>query len=541
MPEIERREWLWAALFSGLVLFVSSAPYLAAYIFQPPDRVFNGAVFDRPDYAVHLASMHLGARGEWQYRFLFTSESHPGAYVKLGYVALGQVAGRLGISLPIVYQAARIFFGLSACMAIYLVFAFLFSQPFWRRTGYLLALLGSGVGWLQILLGKQPVADISPIDFWLIDGYIFFSLVTFPHFALIITLIAGMICAFLAYLRGRSSGWLLLACILGVLMQFIQPYAPILADLTILGMVLGHWRIKRHLRVHEFSALLVLAISQMPLLIYNAWVFRSSPVWRSFVAQNITLSPPLEYYLWGYLFFWLSGGLGIWRLLSDLKASACHDCDDNVPMIFGAVAWILGAMLLSFSPTSLQRRFVFCLTLPLAMLSTYGLRQTENMLSTFRNPSWISTKLRLLVAGLIGLSAISSFLLSFSVVLRAFSGSEELYDPASLISALDWLGDHSERGEVVLGAERTSQLLAARLGMPVYWGHPIETINYPIKAERVMELFAGRGDMRRFQQEGVQWIVWGPYEREMAGRVDFGYELEKVYQVQDVEVYRLHP
>ncbi len=541
LPNISRSEWLWAGLISALILLLTSVPYLAAYLSQTPESVFNGAVYDRPDYAVHLATMQLGARGEWKYRFLFTSEAHQGAYVKLGYIALGHVADRLGMSMPLAYQAARIAFGLVACLAIYLLLAFSFREVFWRRAGFLLAVLGSGIGWLQLILGKLPVADISPIDFWLIDGYVFFSLLTFPHFALTIAMVVGMICAYLAYLRKRSTGIWALAAGLGVMMQWVQPYAPLLADLAIFGIILAHCGLQKRKIQRELVGMLALGLSQTPLVLYNAWVFQSSAVWIGFVSQNTTLSPPAEYYLWGYLFFWSFSCLGFWRLLSDLKAQKSGNSDDNVTVVSGATAWIAGAMLLAFLPTNLQRRFTLGLTVPLAILSTYGLKALGSGFSVNHRRFWIEKKLRLLMVLLVGLSSVSSFALSYGAVRLAILRDEELYEPATLIAAIEWLGSQSQADEVVLCAERTGQLIAARLGLPVYLGHPIETIDYPVKLKKVQEVFVGERTARSFMSDGVHWVFWGPYESRMANGIDLFGELEMVYHNRDVKIFELKP
>ncbi len=65
---ISRREWLWLAIASLGIVLLSSSAYLVGYQAENGELVFSGAVVDRMDYAVHLASMHLGERGEWPTR-----------------------------------------------------------------------------------------------------------------------------------------------------------------------------------------------------------------------------------------------------------------------------------------------------------------------------------------------------------------------------------------------------------------------------------------------------------------------------------------
>jgi len=180
---------LYVAAVIVAALTLSTAPYVMGYAAQTPERIFDGAVFDLPDYHTHLGEMQLGLRGEWLHRVLSTPEDHGGALMRTFYIALGHVARWTGLSLPLVYQLARIVFG-----ALFLVAAHRFIAAFQpTRTVHRLALalvaFSSGLGWLvQIVVPAGP-NGISPIDFWLIDANSFFSIMIFPHFTAAMTLL----------------------------------------------------------------------------------------------------------------------------------------------------------------------------------------------------------------------------------------------------------------------------------------------------------------------------------------------------------------
>ncbi len=72
---VSKREWTWVGVAAALLLAFTTLPYLVGYKSQTPEMAFSGAVFNRGDYAVHMATMQSGARGEWLYRMRFTSES----------------------------------------------------------------------------------------------------------------------------------------------------------------------------------------------------------------------------------------------------------------------------------------------------------------------------------------------------------------------------------------------------------------------------------------------------------------------------------
>ena len=536
-----RSEWLWVLCVSGLVLFLSSIPYLAAYRAQTPDQVFNGAVFDRADYAVHLATMQLGARGDWTYHFLFTHEPHPGAYVKLGYIALGHLAAMLRLDLPRAYQLARLSFGFSACLVIYLLFAITFEEIYWRRVGFLLALLGSGLGWMQLLFGWLPHNDISPVDFWLVDGYVFFSFLTFPHFAAVITLVIGMVVTFLAYLKRESVWWLVSVMTLGVCAQTIQPYSPIIGDIAIFGAWIGSSWQEQKLRWKDIGILSAIALSQVPLFVYNSLVFKSGPIWEAFIAQNITLSPPPVYYLWGYLLYWPFVILGMGHLLMNLKAGNPSKMVDNLPGLTAAMIWVIGVMVLAYLPTVLQRRFMLAYSVPLSVISAYALKSSVFPWLERSRVRWLQHLKGFVPVVLIAFSMISSLLLSFNTAWLVTQRSKAFYDPSALVNAVDWLGEYANRRDVVLSSETTGLLVASKTGLPVYLGHPIETMDYQNKSTQVRDFYQGNIEPDWMYKRGIRWVFWGPAEKELSGSIEFGLDLEIAYQDQDIVIYKLMP
>jgi hypothetical protein len=541
IPETSRAEWLWVICVSGVVLILSLIPYLVAYQVQTRDLAFNGAVLDRSDYAVHLATMQLGARGDWSYHFLFTHEPHPGAYVKLGYIALGHVAAMFRLDLPLVYQLARLAFGFSASLMIYMLLVMVFNEIYWRRVGFLLAVLGSGLGWMQLLLNWFPRTGISPVDFWLVDGYVFFSILTFPHFSAVITLVIGMIVAFMGYLKCGST-WLI-ACVMvfGVLAQTIQPYSIIIADIAIFGAFVGSSWQNRQFHWKDIGLLGAIALSQVPLFVYNSLIFQSGPVWEAFVAQNITLSPPPVYYLWGYFLFWPFVLIGMGKLLIILKAENDSRRVDNLPGLIAAAFWIIGILLLAYLPTVLQRRFMLGFTIPMSILSTYALKSSIFPWLDQRQAIGFKHWKGLVPVVLIAFSMISSLLLSTSTAMYAAQRPQELFDSKALVNAVDWLGLQAKQGDVVLSSEPSGLLVASKTGLPVFIGHPIETMNYQNKSIQVRDFYQGKISPDWMYQRGIRWVIWGPAEKALSSTGHWEIGLEKVFQDQDVFIYKINP
>ena len=533
------REWIWVIIASLLIVLLSSLPYLAGYYFQNTDQIFSGAIFDRQDYSVHLATMALGARGQWQYNFRFTSETHQGRYVKLGYIFLGHISRWLNLDLVSTYHLARLCFGLFSLLCLYKLAQLVFFEVYFRRLFFLLVALSSGLGWLQWIFKLVPNASISPIDFWAIDPYFFFGLMMFPHFMMSVFLSLGMICLWGAYLRYFDWWRVVLIVIMGASIQLIQPYVPILPDVAMVGAALGCMVRSRRFSWRLVGMLVLIGSTQVPLLIYNLGIFRQDTIWQAFATQNLTLSPPFVYYLWGFGLLWPLAlvGIGI-SLQSIFSRIAGNKVQFNISFeaLGGALLWVLTALLLTYLPWQLQRRFMFLFVAPLGIFAIFGLRDGIAHWLESRFSARLSHR-RIGALLLVVFMSMSSLYLALGTSLYLSSRPDEFFDPASLVQTVDWLARHADKDDVVLSSERVGQLVAARTGLRVYIGHPIETLDYTNKKDLVQSLFAGEIDLDQLPACGCDWMIVGPYEHSLSDDIVSSYDL--VYQNQSEKIYHI--
>ena len=150
------KEYSWVLVVSILFLALGSLPLIVGYASQTPDLRFIGTFFDKPDYAVHMAMMHYGEQGGWGYQLRFTTEPHTIAIVRIFYVVLGHFGSWIHLPADVLYQAARLLFGLAALLSIYRLLTRVFLSINQRRLAFVLAILGSGVGWFQVITGLIP-------------------------------------------------------------------------------------------------------------------------------------------------------------------------------------------------------------------------------------------------------------------------------------------------------------------------------------------------------------------------------------------------
>ncbi len=530
----ERR---WALTAALLVLALSSLPYLAGRLSQTADLRFGGAIYDRQDVAVHLASIRLGMRGEWAYQFLATPEPHPAAHVKGFYLALGHLARLMGLQPLSIYHLARWGFGLAALLEAYAFAAFLLRPVALRRLAFLFFALGSGLGWLQLLLGWLPAPDLFPIDFWLVDAYGFFSLLTFPHFAAAFWLLLIMVRAVAGFFDGGSGAMLGQGLAAALALQWVQPFAPAIGDLALAGYVALGWVSERRIRWRDALGLMLLGALQIPLLLYSLRVFSGHPLWRTFRDQNITLSPPPTSYLLGY---GLLTPLALWGLWLALRRPRRRGW--RLP-----AAWVLGAALMAYMPFSLQRRFTEGLIAPIAVLAAialgYGLLPWLRRRLRMAQTRWRKAR-NLGLALLVAAASLSSLYLAFGGSLLASMHHPPLFDPVPLTEALDWLGEREQWRIPLFAAERTGLVALGQIGQRVYLAHVIETADYRAKQRLVADFFGDAMtdvDRRRLLADcGCRLLLYGPYERELGNWDPAGADiLQQVYARDGVAIYRL--
>jgi hypothetical protein len=538
---VKRSEKVWLVIASLLVLLISSAPTIAGYISQTPDQVFIGAVYDFPDYNVHLAGIQTGLRGSWQYPLLHSSEVIPPAYVKTFYIALGQVGRVLTLPPRMLYELARWLFGLWMLLTMYVFAARFLGWVALRRVAFLFFALGSGFGWIMLITGWQPSPDTTAVDFWLIDLYGFFSLMAFPHFSVVFALMWTTMLAFLEHWHTGQRRWLAIGVMSALAVQAIQPFAPLVVDVALAGYAAWNWLGLRRIVGREFSSLSLLAAAQAPLLLYASAVF-NHPVWRSFSQQNASIitSPSPIYYLLG---LGLPGLLAAW--------GAWHVARRKTGEARVLATWVIGVMILVYLPTQFQRRFTEAVMGPLAVLAAIGLgngllpclRRLSGLRRWLARVGYPHRRAR-------GLALVLVIVLSFQSTLYLISGgallavtrSPKLFDSTDVMEAVDWLGDNSDWQDTVLAAERTGNLIPARIGHRVHLGHPIETAYYMLKVEQVAKFFGGpmTDDERRalLAECACRYVFLGPAEKELGDFAppDF---LRQVFANDKVTVYEV--
>ena len=454
-------------VFALILAILTSLPYVFSLLNTPDGWVYSGAPGvpsgTEVDYNSHMAKMWQGSRGQWDYRLLFTHEDHAGIpFVQGFYVALGTLATIMPLSLPAVYHVARFVLTAGMVMALWLFATYYFEQ---RRECWLVIFFGtlvSGWSWLLLLIDPAQTTAISPIEFWLLDAFNLLGALSMPHFAAAVIL---QIVVILAYERWCHWGdWrnLLIIAFALVLESFIQPYVIALFGPLLVMFAVYRVFISRQMPLVRALWLIPPLGLHILLVIYQFIAINSDPVWASFTAQNLTMSPPVIYYLLGYLPLLLPAILGLPHLVRR---------GDRWWLL---IVWVVLVAMLVYAPLPTQRRYLLGVQTPLALLAVVGWTQSVEP-RIGRGYRAILTGAYIVLASLAMVA-----ILAANISAGLHTSPVTHYTPDEW-QAIVWLRENRASPDdlVLTTFDRTGRgsggRVVAALGQRVYAGHWIET------------------------------------------------------------------
>jgi hypothetical protein len=125
----------------------------------------------------------------------------------------------------------------------------------------------------------------------------------------------------------------------------------------------------------------------------------------------------------------------------------------------------------------------------------------------------------MLVVLTIALATISNLFLVASSTLSATLGHPDVTQPVAVEEAVAWLGQHSAPDDVILSSYRVGNIIPARIGRRVVWGHWDETAFFEEKEADVFAFFDGTStDAERqaiLRGYGVDYVFYGPAEQKL--------------------------
>jgi hypothetical protein len=558
------KEWLLALLMAVATAVLGLIPYLLGNLLAPDDLVYMQLIMNPEDAQTYWAKMLQGFDGAWLYTIPFTLEPHAAAGVGIFYVWLGQLARGLGISLTAVWHGSRFIASIVLFITTFRFVAAFLPDKQTRWTAYLLALFGSGLGWLLIAIGQPYWLGAFPVDFKQPGAHLFFTALTFPHISLGTAVILFDVLVLRKIGRqysvtgnqlsvnGQRWRWAMLAGVANLLLGVAYPFLIyIVAGTAVLYWTVLAWQ-QRRIFWRMGWQIAIMFLIPAPLYLYYLSAWRSNEVFRLWDAQAGTPAAPWPHYLVAFGVMLLLAGLFGWK--QPALSSANEPSKRHKYTILWM--WILTAALLLYSPLPPQRRFIQGVHVPLAVLAAAGFVQI--VLPRWQNgrlwqrlithPRYETAKLRrfVIVLFLLFMSFSNIYLWLDVTRIAAVTQPDLFFRPVAEVQAANWLRENVPGTAVILGSYQTGNFVAAQAGQRVVLGHWAETVDIMAKETAVNQFFssstsnAWRQDL--LDQFDVDYVWYGPREQAL-GDFDPGTAvyLTPVYQTDPITIFAVKP
>lgn len=504
---LARRAWLLSTL--AIALLIGQLPMLLAVCCAPAGAAGLGTVWFVNDFAQYESAMRQGAeQSGWLIHDTFTAEAHQPTLMFPLYVGIGKLAATFHIEASSLEQLVAI-----AARVLLVVSLWRFCRAFARsrvaaRWAFGLALFGSGFELFAGLLGGYS-------GNWSYETNGFGLLFAAPHVPLGMAATLELARDGLRRHRRPSPGWLvkmaLLASAIALLHSFHAPV--LLAALMLVGLVF--WRTGRGLA--NLAGALAACAGAAPVLLPTVTTFSLDPFWvGTYSLQNLLPSPAPH------------------ELLVDLGPTLVLALVGAVTLRarvgpFGVLLWLLLGLVAMYVPVPYQRRLSFGMQPALAILAANGLVAACAALGSRR-----AAVLRL---GVVAAAASGTLLIVVSVVASGFRNAPlPVYrSTLDLDLAASWLNSTAQPSDVVLADWEAANYLAPRMQARVFGGHPVATLHAADKKLAVETVFAHASSPQVALALGVQWLVYGPAEAQLAGPAGPAFQsgAVRVYRVAD--------
>ena len=508
-----------------LITFLGLLPlFVDLFFHRPPGTVYSFAHNYMLDYYQYLSWMKDGEDG----KFLITSRYSPENFsppgggqarhpVYLFYPLLGFVTSRLGLSLPLGYTFARIFWSLARLLIVYLLITEILEKPSQRILAFFLATFLPP--FYQLFPPKLAFPTVSSLDPLMRTFFI-------PHDLATISLLMLAAIYFNRWLKNPSLKILVLSCLFLLLATIFNPAITSLFLLLFAaaGLLASISQPKVFLRL-VFGGL-VLGIFCLPLIFYYqrlfattlpfSWMYQQQKVVQILSPKNLFLaySPAL--------FLAIFGLAGFFRKKEFLA---------KFILSWAVVPFLFGPFLGKAIPLSQERLFELYLFVPLGILAGQGLGKIKKVAFVFGAAAFFS---------------LPYFFASLKWQIGMFATPYiNIYIRQPLLEAFAWLDKNTPPESVVVAPYFTANMLPAFAHNKVVFGHDFVTFQAAEKLKEVNFIYGEGTDPQKIKEIlgrwGVKYILFTPESPPLEKTGLAKINLKLVFKNSENQIYEVIP
>ena len=538
-------EWRWVLVVSIMLVGLAFVPFIWVVSNSGVDSgwQFMGALHNHVEGSAYISRIRQGMGGDMLIQFLHTPENQIRFILQPVYPFLGQVS-RLAsdnLSAILVFHVARVSVTVFMYLSLYQLAATIWLRVRTRRMFFVLVSVGSGFGWLVIVLTGGKLSSYPPID--LIQSQLspFFSGLVSIHVPLAIACLALLSAIIIAALRPgiesvptvRNSG--IVGFVLGIVLILLYPEAYVLYVLALAITVGVQWYFAKKITKREILWMMWILVPALPILIYYILIMYNNLFVMEWIQQRASF--PIDLI---QLFIGL-GGLLLLGLPSITRAIRRFESDGDRFMII----WLLVACIGSLLPIDIRAHFLVGIMIPIAYFATRSIedvwlkrlpRRYRTMIFAISIPFFMISNLFVLLLPLIPLSS-SRPTESAGIVIST-----------EYRAALEWLDRRVSDTDVIMSSPEIGTWIPSWLGAHSVAGHPNETMDTSQKVRWIDEWYRIESiddcdnSLRHIQgfhqQYMLGYVIYGALERKIGDGICLR-RLTFVASFGDVEIYRV--
>lgn len=526
-------EWRLVALITLLMVVLSLIPTIYANVTAPDDRFFTGVIFNIPDHNQYFAWMR-DLRHEHLAPNRLTAEPNDPALFHLLWWSAGRIGNFFGVEYYVIFTLLRV---VATVLLVSVAYAFLriaVPDVKQRWLAFLFFCFSGGVGFVWIIVKyAQNLPDAPfPFDIYTSEANSFFQIMAFPHFAIALALLIGMIGLTLYAQQRQQLRYAVAAGLVGTLIGLQHAY-----DLLTIYSVLGLWGILIWWRDRRFPVFLgksaaIIAVFTIPPAGYLAYLVLNDATWGGKLAQfdNAGAWTP------NLLHLPILMGVPLLLALIAFRPRMLQSRNDTELLI---AIWFLVHFVLIYLPLKFQIHLLLGWQMPIAILAATAIYTHVWPWLQQRTPRTAP----FLLAVILGLSVATNVYIWTWRLYDLTRYSEPYYLAQSEVAALRWLEAATTRDDVVLGTLMINQHVPVWTDARAFLAHWAGTLDYFEKlrmAEVVLDPAAQPAEREAIlNQFAVSYVIAREQDVPREALLDAAPELELVFAENEVSVYRV--
>jgi hypothetical protein len=518
---VSRKEFFIAIAISILAALLTLVPYVIAYFQAEPTGIFSGFLINPKDGFSYLAKMRQGYEGQWLFHLPYTVEPGEGTFIFVYFLFLGHLSKWLGIPAIYLYHSVRLLGSVLMFSAAFLLIARFIKNQTPRWWAFSITLLGGGLGWLALPFG------LLASDLWIVESIPFLTAYANAHFPFATALFLILV-LFMLSNKGSILIKMLSVFLVSTLLAAIQPFNIItLLIFLSLWILWETWNERKRQEINEKGArekwliLFAMIMGTLPWLIYDYWITLQHAEIAAWNAQNITPSPPIIDYLFGF------GSVLVIAIFGLLRGTF-----KNSSALRLLIVWVIAQAFLLYAPFGLQRRLSMGLYFPLVIMAVLTLSELIEK----------KTKQRFAFLLLLLISIPSNLVVIGSGIAGVMKMDQMVVLDRSEMEAYQWLSSNADPGTIILAGPRAGNRLPAFANLRVFYGHPFETTDAEIQKFFVEQAFASEDlndeTLEELMQLQVSYVFYGPEEKEL-GQPKWLEGTERIFHSGEYSVYEI--